>query len=144
MRRSVQKRASTWVNALLLVRVVNAKLRYDPASARTTCVLRCARKSRPIFLTRAALGARAYVVALIPQVELLFPDRQLRRRGRILRALAAATAGTQSANSRRYAAQILDQADKALAARQRAIECCHGAGQTRIVIMNPGLQNAAE
>ena len=66
------------------------------------------------------------------------------RSGCVFRTVAAAAAWAQPAQPRRYAAQILDQAGKTLAARQSAVERGHGAREPRVIIMDPGAQNAAE
>jgi hypothetical protein len=71
------------------------------------------------------------------------PLRRLGRGG-ILRMLVTSPARPQSAKSGRYTTQILEQAGKPLASRQRPVERGHRPGETRIFIMNPGPQHAAE
>jgi hypothetical protein len=77
-----------------------------------------------------------------------FPDQfmPLRRLGRggIFRMLVASPARPQSAKSRRYSTQILEQASKPLTSRQRPVERSHCPGEARIFIVNPGPQHAAE
>ena len=73
----------------------------------------------------------------------LMPLRRLGR-GRVFRMLVTSTTWPQSAKSRRYATQIVEQAGKPLASRQRPVERGHRAGEARIFIMNSGSQHAAE
>src|SRR5437588_6281261 len=78
-----------------------------------------------------------------------FPIRscseKLRRR-RLLTAIliALAAAEARAAAAGREAAQVVEHAGPALAARQRTIERCERAGEAFILVIDPGAQHRCE